>query len=391
VSTAVVLRLPGVARLLAVSLVGRMPGAALGLILVLHVRDLGGSYALGGLVSGAFALGLAAGSPLLGRAVDARGQTRVLTLAAGAAAVVLTALAALPAGAPPAALVALAAACGATQPPLAACLRALWGRNIADADARHAVLALEATFQELTFIAGPLVFVSLVAAWEPAAALVLAAAVLAAGTVAFAATPESRAMPAHGVRAAGVSGALAAPGVRTLLAVGAALGAAFGAIEIGIVAAAEHAGARGATGALFAVWGGGSLMGGLLAARHGAARDAPARLVALLAALALGHAALALAPGPWALGALLTVAGAVIAPLFAVVYGLTGEVALPGTVTEAFAWLTTGIGVGLALGSAAAGVLASAHGAAAPFLLAAVVTAAGAVVARGRAASLRGS
>ena len=96
--TAVVLRLPGVARLLAVSLVGRMPGAALGLVLVLRVRDLGGSYALGGLVSGAFALGLAAGAPLLGRAVDARGQTRVLTFAAALSGVALTALAAVPDG-----------------------------------------------------------------------------------------------------------------------------------------------------------------------------------------------------------------------------------------------------------------------------------------------------
>lgn len=358
-------------------------------MLVLRVRDLGGSYTLGGLVSGAFALGLAAGAPLLGRAVDARGQTRVLTFAAALSGVALTALAAVPDGAPPAVLVALAALCGAAQPPLAACLRALWGRQIPDADARHAVLALEATLQELTFIAGPLVFVSLVAVRQPAAALVLAALVLAAGTVAFAATPESRAMPSHGAGTAGRSGALAAPGVRTLLIVGAALGAAFGAIEIGVVAAAEDAGAKGATGALFAVWGVGSLVGGLLAARHGAARDAPVRLVALLAALAAGHAALALAPGLWALGAVLTVAGALIAPLFAVVYGLVGEVALPGTVTEAFAWLTTGIGAGLALGSALAGVLVSAHGPADPFLLAATVTALGAAGASARTASLR--
>ena len=230
---------------------------------------------------------------------------------------------------------------------------------------------------------------SLVAVRAPAAALVLAALVLAAGTVAFAATPESRAMPAHGVGAAGRSGALAAPGVQTLLAVGAALGAAFGAIEIGVVAAAEDAGAKGATGALFAVWGVGSLVGGLLAARHGAARDAPRRLVALLAALAVGHAALALAPGPWALGAVLVVAGALIAPLFAVVYGLVGEVSRPGTVTEAFAWLTTGIGVELALGSAAAGVLTAARGPAAAFLLAAAVTALGVAGARARTASLR--
>jgi MFS family permease len=389
VSTAAVLRLPGVARLLATSLAGRLPGTALGLLLVLRVRDLGGSYALGGLVSGAFALGLAAGSPLLGRAVDARGQTRVLAAAATLAAATLGALAALRDGAPPAALVALAALCGAVQPPLAACLRALWGRMLPDADARHAILAAEASLQELTFIAGPLLLVSLVAARSPRAGLALAAALLLAGTAAFAATPESRGARPHAARPPGRAGALGSPGVRTLLAVGAALGAAFGAIEIGVVAAAEHAGARGAAGLLFAVWGAGSLAGGLLAARRGAASDAPARLVALLAALTAAHALLALAPGPWALGALLALAGALIAPLFAVLYALVGEVARAGTVTEAFAWLTTGIGAGLALGSASAGALATAGGPAAPFLVAAAMTGGGAMLARARARTLR--
>src|SRR4051794_41963470 len=79
-----VLRAPGVARVFAASLLGRIPAGALGLLLILRVRELGGGYADGGAIAGAFSLGYATAAPLVGRLVDARGQTRIL--AAGAAA-----------------------------------------------------------------------------------------------------------------------------------------------------------------------------------------------------------------------------------------------------------------------------------------------------------------
>src|SRR4051795_7146073 len=77
-----VLRTPGVARVFAASLLGRIPAGALGLVLILRVRELGGGYADGGAVAGAFSLGYATAAPLVGRLVDARGQTRVLAATA---------------------------------------------------------------------------------------------------------------------------------------------------------------------------------------------------------------------------------------------------------------------------------------------------------------------
>src|SRR4051794_41932855 len=73
-----VLRTPGVARVFAASLLGRIPAGALGLVLILRVRELSGGYADGGAVAGAFSLGYATAAPLVGRLVHARGQTRVL-------------------------------------------------------------------------------------------------------------------------------------------------------------------------------------------------------------------------------------------------------------------------------------------------------------------------
>src|SRR4051794_40318457 len=76
------LRAPGVARLLALSMVARPPAATPGLLFILRVRALGGSSALAGLVSAVLGIGRAAGAPLLGRLIARRGQTGVLTVTA---------------------------------------------------------------------------------------------------------------------------------------------------------------------------------------------------------------------------------------------------------------------------------------------------------------------
>ncbi|MCW3013564.1 MAG: transporter [Solirubrobacterales bacterium] len=390
VSPVAVLRTQGVARLLGSSLLGRIPSTAIGLLLILRVRDLGGSYAVGGLAAGAFSLGLAASSPLLGRAVDTRGQTRVLQLGAWVSALALVALALLPDSAPAAAVTVLAFVCGAAHPPLSACMRTLWGSVLPDADARHAAFALEASAQELCFIFGPLLLVSAVAVHDPSAALVLSAAILLAGTLAFVATTASRewrgVVHADGaVRAR----ALDAAGVRTLLVVGAGMGCSFGAIEVGIAASAEAAGSRGAIGILLAVWGVGSIIGGVWAARHGAPADRAARIVTLLLVLAACDALL-LAAGPlWALGLALTLCGAAIAPLFTIVYSLAGDLATGGTVTEVFTWLGTGLSAGVAAGAAVAGVLVEGPmGPSGGFVVAAVMVAGAGLAARVRVRTL---
>src|SRR3954447_19744955 len=393
-----VLSSPGVARVFYASMVGRIPAGALGLLLVLRVRELGGGFADGGLAAGALSLGLGIAAPLVGRVVDARGQTRVLAGSATACAGALAALALAPAGTPLGVLLALpaiagaappplgvlpppAARPGAPPPPLAACLRALWPALLPDPARRHAAFAVEATALEVSYILGPLVLVGAVATQSAALALGASVALIAAGTAGFAAAPPSRTWrPAANVRR-GLLGALASPGVRTLLLAQATVGFSFGAIEVSVVAFAEDAGARGAIGPLLAGWGLASMAGGALAIRRGAARDPARRLVVLMVALAAGDALLVAATGALVLGLLLVVAGLAIAPVFAILYDLAGGVARAGTVTEAFTWLATGLSVGLAAGSAAAGALAAASGARAGFLAAAAAAGLAAAIA----------
>src|SRR3954469_6801698 len=113
--------------------------------------------------------------------------------------------------------------------------------------------------------------------------------------------------------------------------------------------------------------GAGSLLGGMWLARRGGV----APLVGLLLVLAVGHAALAgAALSLFALALGLLLAGAAIAPSYAVVYSLVERAAPAGTVTEAFAWLATAVSVGAALGAALAGSVADVLGPSAVFVIA---------------------
>jgi predicted MFS family arabinose efflux permease len=134
-----------------------------------------------------------------------------------------------------------------------------------------------------------------------------------------------------------------------------------------VTTAAETLGSTAAAGPLLGVWGVGSLLGGVWLARRGGV----APLVPLLLALTVGHAALSVAAlNVFALALVLVLAGAAIAPSYAVVYSLVERATPAGTVTEAFAWLATAVSVGAALGAAVAGPFADAFGPSAVFAIA---------------------
>ena len=374
------LRVPGFARLFLASMAGRLPASALGLVLILHVRHLTGSFAAGGAVAGAYALANGVTAPMLGRLVDRRGQGPVLVPAALVSAAAIVAVALLPHGVAVAPAIALAALSGATFPPLGPCLRTLWPAMLGDEPGRmHAAFSLEAAALEATYIVGPVVIAGALGAWSTAAATLACAALLLGGVLAFCAHAASRAWrPARTTHGLGAAGALRSRGVRTLMLVFALLGVTFGSIEIAVPVAAEAAGHRGAAGLLLGVWGLGSLLGGLAAARAGAARDPVKRLTGLLAALAGGHLLLTIPLGSLPLAALLLLAGLALSPAIAAAYAMVEQLAPAGTVTEAYTWLTTGIAAGLAAGAAVSGALAQAHGAGAAFAAAATACAAGA-------------
>ena len=320
-------------------------------------QQITGSYAKGGLASGAYAIALGLSNPALARVVDRRGQTLVLRLGAPLAAAAIVVLAMLPDGAPLGAILAAAAVAGAAQPPVGACMRALWPVLLDSPDRRHAAYSMEGALLEVVYICGPVVIVAGIGSWSTSVAMAACAAFLLVGDLAFAANPVSRTWRPHAGVTRDLTGALRGPGVRVLIAVFVLCGLSVGAVEVAVPAALDATGHRELTGVMLGLWGVGSMIAGLAIGRLGAAVDPPRRLAVALAAWGLAHAAVGVSGEPAVLGLLLLVAGASIAPTFVSANGMLDDLAPAGTITEAFTWTSTGISMGIAAGAAIAGAV----------------------------------
>ena len=133
-----------------------------------------------------------------------------------------------------------------------------------------------------------------------------------------------------------------------------------GAVEVVVPAILTPLGHRDLTGVMLALWGLGSMAGGVVSARAGAPARPARRLALLMAAWGATHAAVGLGHTPLAVGLLLLLAGTTIAPTFVCANGMLDLLAPAGTLTEAFTWLSTGLVAGVAAGSAVGGALVDA-------------------------------
>ena len=378
-----VLAVPGVGRLFAAALLARLPQGMSSLAILLVVRDATHSYALAGLAIGAYALGTAAGAPLQGALVDRLGRVRVLEPSAlGQAAALVGLVLAARAHSGAAVLVVLAGMAGALMPPIAASVRALLGEMIDDRVVRESAYALESVLQELVWITGPLLVALVIGLTSPSGAVLLLAAIAAGGTTLLVCTPAVQAPPAPSP-AGGRVGALRNGALRALLGPIALTGFSLGAIEVGLPSLALHAGSRGASGVLLALWSLGSVAGGLWYGARIWSSPLATRYRALLIAATLLSAPLIAARSLTAGMLCSLLAGAAIAPLFSCQYALVGRIVPPGSETESFTWVSAALIGGIAAGSAAGGAAIAPGGQSAPFVLSFVACALAAGLALG--------
>ena len=386
-----ILRAPHVLPLMAAAMVARLPIGIDSLAIVLFLRERTGSYALAGAISACFALGGGAGAPLSGRLVDRFGQRSVLVplaiVHAGGLAL-LVGLALL--DAPVALLVPAATLAGAAIPPISATMRPLWGPMLDDdAELLPAAYALDSVIIEFVFVFGPLLTAAATALLSPVAAIALAVALVVSGTLAFTASPPSRAWtPDTDAGGQGWLGALRSPGLRTLIAVTLPLGFCFGAMEVTLPAFSEDMASRAWAGVLLAVWSLGSAAGGIAYGTRAGSLPLGRTYVRLAAVLPFTFLPLAAAPSAWAMPPLCVLAGVVIAPVLASGNQLVGDVAPPGAVTEAYTWPITALVIGIAVGNAVAGVLVEAADWRVSFLVGAVCAGIGSALAFARRATL---
>jgi MFS family permease len=359
-----VLREGGVAPAFVASLVGRLSLGMTGLAVLLLVRETNGSYAAAGVVSAVYALAFALGAPARARSADRRGPVGVLLQCAILQPLALLALAVLAeVGAPVLVLAIPAAVGGLYLPPHGAVMRALWARSLPPAGLQSAY-SLESVCVELCFVLGPALVAGLSALIGPAAALVASGVASMAGAVGMAMTRGVRAVRPEEDVAHGRAGPLTSPAVRALLLTVVWIGTSFGAVEVAMPAFAEENGSRpAAAGLLLAVWAFGSILGGVLYGALHSTRPPAQQMGVLVLALAIGSILPMVAPSALTMALALLLYGTTIAPFMACNALLLGAAAPRGTTTEAFAWNSSMIFAGAAIGTALAGMLADTAGA----------------------------
>jgi MFS family permease len=376
-----ILRSPWVGALVASSLFSRLPIGINALAIILYLREQTGSFAVAGVVAGSLAAGSGVGAPVQGRLVDRFGQRRVLPpLALVHAAALGLLVACTELGTATAVLVLFGLLAGVAIPPTSSVLRSMW-TELVEPRLHQAAYALDSTMIELIFITGPLLTALIAALASPAGALIVSAVAVVVGTAIFTALPPTRHVESeepHPVR--GLLGALTSPGVRVLVISSFPTGMGLGMLEVGIPAFSRAEGAAATAGVLLAIWSFGSLIGGL--AYGMLPRRSLHRTHLILAAvMPLTLLPPALAPGVWAMALLVIPAGCTIAPLLATRNELVGGVAPPGMRTESYTWPITSFVGGIAAGAALCGALVEGPGWRTAFLIAAAITATGAIVA----------
>lgn len=372
---------PGSRAFSAAGFLGRLPMPMMGVGIVTMISELTGRYGMAGLLAATFALSVAAFSPQISRAVDRHGQRRVLRPALSVAMTGLTGLVLCArTGGPDWLLFVCAVAAGCT-PSVGSMVRARWaalhgGRQ----RLLHSAFAFETIVDESCFVVGPVLSIGLSAAWFPEAGPALAAVFLTCGVLWLTAQRATEPVPIPRGRDAG-SSALRTPGLRVLAGAFVFTGAVFGSIDVVTVAFAEDAGHKGASSALLALYALGSVLAGaVFGMLHFSSHAAPRWLLGI-GAMAVSMIPLQLVGGLPSLAVALFAAGLTIAPTMVTTVGLVERLVPRARLTEGMTWTSTGLAVGVALGSSAAGWAVDAFGAGRAYGVPAVAGGLAAVVA----------
>jgi MFS family permease len=159
-------------------------------------------------------------------------------------------------------------------------------------------------------------------------------------------------------------------GLRVLFVVGAAVGAVLGTLEITLVAFADAVGAKSLSGVLIAGLALGSMASGIgwgamhwrLPLRH--------RLIGVLVLLTVLTLPLLLVRDIWVMFPFVVLAGVAVSPSLISAFTLAELLVPRAAVTEAFTWIGTALGLGVALGAGVAGKLVDVLGANSAFSVA---------------------
>lgn len=367
---------PGSRALVVAGFLARLPMSMVGLGTVLLVAAESGSYGLAGAVSAIGVLAFSVCSPRWAQAMDRHGQGPVLRrLMAGFLAFGVGFVVAVVAGGPRWSWFLLSALSGGCSATIGSVVRARWAHAL-DPQDRQTAFAWESVVDEVAFITGPIIVTLLATLLAPPVGILTGLAVGTGGGLWLAGltATEPPVQPADGGGRRRRS-ALFEPAVLAVTVPYLAVGTLFGAMDVVVVAFARAEGAPATAGLALAVFAGGSLLAGLV---YGAVR-LPGTLLArylgcgitfaLAMQLLLGvRSLLLLVPAAF-------LAGLSIAPILVSGMSLVESRVPRSALTEALAWTTTGLTLGVTAGSPIAGAVIDHRGAQAGFVVPALAAA----------------
>ncbi|CAM5709651.1 Transmembrane efflux protein OS=Streptomyces glaucescens OX=1907 GN=SGLAU_25220 PE=4 SV=1 [Streptomyces glaucescens] len=350
---------PGSKAFSAAGFLGRMPLSMMGIGVVTMISQLTGRYGLAGALSATIALSAAVAGPQVSRLVDQYGQRRVLrpaTLVSLAAGALL--LFAAHYEWPDWVLFVACVGIGCV-PSVGAMIRARWAAVYRGTPQLHTAYSFESVVDEVCFIFRRVGYrLGLSATLVPPKPA--AARRVFPGDDAVLADRSTEPAPARAGQGARRSMHRASryswPGF-------VATGAIFGAVDVVTVAFADEQGHKGAASLVLALYAAGSCVAGaVFGLLHFKGAPEPRWLLGVCA-MAVSMIPLLLVGNLPFLAVALFVAGLSIAPTMITTMSLIEEHVPRAQLTEGMTWVSTGLAVGVALGSSAAGWVIDAAGA----------------------------
>ncbi len=357
-----IFRAPGARGFAAAGFVARLPIAMATIGIVAMLSQTRGAYGLAGAVAATFALTNALLAPQISRLVDRLGQGRVLPMAAALSVAGFSGLIATTHFGGPDWLLFAFALVAATMPSMPAMVRARWTALYRGTPKLNTAFAFESVADELVYIAGSSLSVGLSVSLFPEAGPLASTLFLAIGSAAFILQKGTEPGVQPVTKDDGAP-AIALRPVQILAFALVAVGAIFGTAEVTVIALTAEFGNAAAASLVLGGYAVGSLFVGLV---YGALKlDMPlSRQFAVAIAIAAATTVPLLFVGNIPMLALaLFASGAAVSPTFITAFGLIERLVPPARLTEGITWVTTGIGIGMAIGAFASGRVIDAFGA----------------------------
>jgi predicted MFS family arabinose efflux permease len=242
----------------------------------------------------------------------------------------------------------------ASMPSMPAMVRARWTELYRDTPKLNTAFAFESVADELVYMAGSALAVGLSVALFPEAGPLASSIFLAVGSAAFIMQRSTEPKVQREAKEGGRS-AIGLRPVQIVTFALVAIGTIFGASEVTVIAMSKEFGQPAAASFVLGGYAAGSLVVGLIFGALNLKMPLSRQFAVAIGVAAATTVPLLFVPNIPLLALALFVSGVSISPTFITAFGLIARVVPAAKLTEGITWAMTGIGIGMAIGSAASG------------------------------------